>query len=193
MRLFKSITNPEIVALLSSGAIGVVPTDTLYGLVVGTAFPGSIERMYEVRQRPAEKGCITLLADKNQADDIVNWTHADRQLAQRYWPGPVSIILPVNDAVPEYLHPVNGTLAFRVPGSEVLRDLLQYTGPLLAPSANLAGAKPAATIAEAQAYFGDAIDFYIDAGDLSGNRPSTLIRNLDGEIDVLRGSLPDNS
>lgn len=191
MRLFKSITDPEVVALLSSGAIGVVPTDTLYGLVVGTTFPASIERMYEVRQRPAEKGCITLLADGSQANHLVDWTHADQQLAEKYWPGPVSIILPVNDTVPKYLHPVNGTLAFRVPAHGALRDLLQNTGPLLAPSANLAGVKPAVTVQEAQAYFDDNVDFYVDGGDLSGNQPSTLMRNQNGNVEVLRGRLPE--
>lgn len=190
MKIFKSIAEPEVAAMLRQGAIGVVPTDTLYGLVVSTKFPGSIDRMYEVRRRPAEKGCITLLANRSQADDIVRWTEADQRLAEEYWPGPVSIILSVTDAVSDYLHPVNHTLAFRVPSSEALRALLSRTGPLLAPSANLAGAKPAATIQEAQAYFGDNVDFYVDVGDLSDNQPSTLIRSRDGEVEVLRGSLP---
>jgi L-threonylcarbamoyladenylate synthase len=76
-----------------------------------------------------------------------------------------------------------------MPAHNQLRELLRQTGPLFAPSANSAGEKPAATIQEARAYFGEAVDFYVDAGDLSSNQPSTLIRLSDGEVKILRGTL----
>lgn len=192
MKIFKNITDPELVAMLRRGAVGVLPTDTLYGIVTSTAFPDSIERLYEVRNRSSLKGCITLLAGADQARDMIEWDKITRSAAQRYWPGPVSIVLPVSDVTPDYLHPMDGTLAFRVPDNKDLQALLWLTGPLFAPSANMAGEKPAATIDEAKAYFGDTIDFYVDAGDLSGNRPSTLIKPTPGGIEVLRGSLPNN-
>jgi len=177
--------------MLRRGAVGVLPTDTLYGIVTSTSFPAAIERLYEVRHRSSLKGCITLLADANQAREMIMWDTKNRAVAQKYWPGPVSIVLPVSASTPAYLHPVNGTLAFRVPDNKNLQALLWHTGPLFAPSANIAGEKPAATIEEAQAYFGDTIDFYVDAGDLSGNRPSTLIRPGREGIEVLRGALPN--
>lgn len=189
MKVFTSITDPEVIAMLRRGAVGVLPTDTLYGVVASTAFPDAIQRLYEVRDRTPLKGCITLIADQDQIADMMEWDDFDRKLADTYWPGPVSIVLPVAASTPAYLRPMDHTLAFRVPNKEDLRALLWLTGPLFAPSANLAGAKPAATIAEAQAYFGENVDFYVDAGDLSGNQPSTLIRQKDGGIDVLRGSL----
>ncbi len=176
--------------MLRRGAVGVLPTDTLYGVVASTAFPDAIERLYEVRHRSSLKGCITLIADKEQAANV-EWNKFDRKLASKYWPGPVSIVLPVSATTPAYLHPVDGTLAFRVPDRDDLRALLWHTGPLFAPSANPAGMKPAATIEKAQEYFGKHVDFYVDAGDLSGNQPSTLIRQKDGEVEVLRGSLPN--
>lgn len=191
MKVFTSLTDPELVAMLRRGAVGVLPTDTLYGVVAGTAFPDAIERLYEVRQRSSLKGCITLIADKDQASELVEWSDFDRTLAGRYWPGPVSIVLPVAHSIPAYLHPVDGTLAFRVPDKENLQALLWHTGPLFAPSANPAGMKPAASIEEAKKYFGDSVDFYVDAGDLSGNKPSALIRHKNGEVEVLRGSLPN--
>ena len=192
MKVFKSFTNPEVVAMLRRGAVGILPTDTLYGVVASTAFPDAIQRLYEVRHRSSLKGCITLIADKDQVSNLVKWDDYDRKLASKYWPGPVSIILPVVEYAPAYLHPIKGTLAFRVPNKEDLRALLWHTGPLFAPSANPAGLKPAATIEEAQQYFGDNVDFYIDAGDLSGNKPSTLIRQNNGQVEVLRGSLPNS-
>lgn len=189
MKVFKSITDPELVAMLRRGAVGVLPTDTLYGVVASTAYPDAIARLYEVRDRSSLKGCITLIADKDQASNLVIWNAFDRKLAGKYWPGPVSIVLPVAEHTPAYLHPINSTLAFRVPNKDDLRALLWHTGPLFAPSANSAGKKPATTIEEAKAYFGDQVDFYVDAGDLSGNQPSTLIRQKDGDVEVLRGSL----
>ncbi len=190
MKVFTSLTDPEVVAMLRCGAVGVLPTDTLYGVVASTAFPDAIERLYEVRHRSSLKGCVTLIADKDQVSNLVEWNSFDRKLASKYWPGPVSIVLPVVEYTPSYLHPVKRTLAFRVPDKEDLRTLLWHVGPLFAPSANLAGMKPAVTVEEAQKYFDNAVDFYIDTGDLSGNEPSTLIRQKDGDIEVLRGALP---
>lgn len=190
MKVFTRLTDPEVVAMLRRGAVGVLPTDTLYGVVASMAFPDAIERLYEVRHRSSLKGCITLIADKDQASNLIEWNRFGRKIASQYWPGPVSIVLPVAEYTPRYLHPVSGTLAFRVPDKEDLRALLWHTGPLFAPSANPAGMKPATTIDEVRKYFGDAVDFYVDAGDLSGNQPSTLIREKDGAIEVLRGSLP---
>lgn len=189
MKIFESITDPELVAMLRRGAVGVLPTDTLYGVVASVAFPDAIERVYQVRNRASLKGCITLLADAQQADGHVVWNSFDRKLARQYWPGPVSIVLPAHPDVPDYLHPVRGTLAFRVPDREDVRALLWHVGPLLAPSANPAGQRPAATIQGAKEYFGNRVDFYVDAGDLSGNKPSTLIRQKDGQVEVLRGRL----
>jgi L-threonylcarbamoyladenylate synthase len=192
MEVFTSLTDPEVVAMLRRGAVGVLPTDTLYGAVASTALPDAIERLYKVRHRSSLKGCIILIADKDQASGLVEWNGYGRKLAGKYWPGPVSIVLPVSERTPSYLRPVEGTLAFRVPDKEALQTLLWHTGPLFAPSANLAGMKPAATIEEAQKYFGDSVDFYVDAGDLSGNKPSTLIRQNNGDVEVLRGSLPNS-
>lgn len=177
--------------MVCRGAVGILPTDTLYGVVASTHFPKSIDRLYEVRNRSSLKGCIMLLADTDQARDMIVWNKDNRAVAQKYWPGPVSIILPVSADAPKYLHPVDGTLAFRVPDNKNLQALLWHTGPLFAPSANMAGEKPATTIKEAQAYFGDTVDFYVDVGDLSKNKPSTLIRASNNKIEVLRGRLPN--
>lgn len=191
MRIFNSITDPELVTIINDGAIGVLPTDTLYGLVASTAHPDAIERIYQVRQRAPLKGCITLLADSRQADSHVVWDDFRQKVADKYWPGPVSIVLPVRDDVPAHLHPIDGTLAYRVPRDQNLRTLLGQVGPLFAPSANPAGEVPAGTIQQAMSYFGDSVDFYVDMGDLSANDPSVLIRPNDGQVEVLRGQLVD--
>ncbi len=189
MKVYKTLSDPDVFAALVRGAIGVIPTDTLYGIVASIGFPDAIQRVYEARSRPPQKSCIILIADVGQVSDMIDWNDFDRGLARQYWPGPVSIVLPVRPNTPTFLRPMDGALAFRVPDDDELRALLRHTGPLIAPSANLAGEKPASTIAEAQGYFGENVDLYVDAGDLSGNQPSALIRQKDGVVEVLRGSL----
>jgi tRNA threonylcarbamoyl adenosine modification protein (Sua5/YciO/YrdC/YwlC family) len=79
-----------------------------------------------------------------------------------------------------------GDLAVRIPSRPELNRLLERTGPLLTSSANHPGEPPASNVTEAQAYFGDQVDFYVDGGDLSGRPPSTVARLTDGHLEVLR-------
>jgi L-threonylcarbamoyladenylate synthase len=93
----------------------------------------------------------------------------------------VSIVLPSIDEEFEFLSRGTDSIAFRLPSDERVRELLKRTGPLVAPSANLEGQPPATDIVSAKNYFGDAVDFYLDAGELEG-KASTLIRiDDDGE------------
>ncbi|MGH7196828.1 MAG: L-threonylcarbamoyladenylate synthase [Candidatus Saccharimonadales bacterium] len=184
MRKFAKLDEPEIIASLKTGGIGVIPTDTLYGIVARAADQTAVERVYKVRGRAPEKPCIVLVSDLTQIPDKTAWTRAHYDLAARYWPGPLSLVAPITET-PTYLHRGTGSLAYRVPENGELRKLLSATGPLIAPSANLEGEPPATTIEQAKAYFGDAVDFYVDYGELK-NEPSTLVSVEAGQPKVLR-------
>ena len=106
-------------------------------------------------------------------------------ILKRLWPGKVSAVLPCSDEQWAYLHRGTGTVAFRLPDDAGLRALLRETGPLVAPSANPQGEPPAKTIEDAEGYFGDTVDFYVDGGLLDGE-PSTLVKIENGNIVVLR-------
>ena len=98
----------------------------------------------------------------------------------------MSIILSCGTSVPEYLHRGTHTLAFRVPDDPQLKNLLKESGPLIAPSANPEGLPPATNIEEAQKYFGDTVDFYINDGERAGS-PSTVISlGEDGSVVTVR-------
>ncbi len=128
------------------------------------------ERIIELKNRPEDKKFIVLIGEEEDLELFgVELNRFQQEVIKKYWPGPVSLILPTP----------GGNLAFRLPAKESLRDLLQQTGPLIAPSANPSGALPATSIEEAKNYFGDKVDFYIDAGKLTG-QPSRLI-DLTGE------------
>ncbi|HSH18666.1 MAG TPA: Sua5/YciO/YrdC/YwlC family protein, partial [Candidatus Saccharimonadales bacterium] len=102
-----------------------------------------------------------------------------------YWPGAVSVIIPCGPEL-AYLHLGTGGLAVRIPDLPDLLELLQATGPLTTSSANLTGQPTATTVTQAQAYFADAVDFYVDGGNLSDRQPSTIVRIVDDAIEVVR-------
>lgn len=173
--------------MLLSGFVGVLPTDTLYGLVGCALKKETVERIYKLRKRELKKPMIVLVSSIDDLE-IFNITLDLRQkgVLKKIWPGKVSVVLECRGKKFQHLHRGKESIAFRVPSDAWLRKLLKKTGPLVAPSANLAGEKPAATYAQARKYFDEKIDFYVDFGRLS-SKPSTLI-NLDkkGTVQVLR-------
>lgn len=185
MNYFYNRLDPDIVELLKNGSVGVLRTDTLYGIVASAANHSAVERVYAARKRDKGKASIILIADESQLLSPVP-EHA-KTILRDNWPGPVSIILPVDASVPEWLHRGTGGLAYRVPDDEQLREFLSKTGPLIAPSANLEGQPPARSVAEAVHYFGDSVDFYVDGGICKNIQPSKLIRvEPGGEVVQLR-------
>lgn len=177
---------------LRKGAVGVIPTDTLYGIVANALNKASVERVYGARKRTPTKPMIILLPGLSYLKRFGISVSAQRaRVLKRFWPGKISIIFPVPRGSFSYLHRGTNSLAFRVPDNPRILKVLQRTGPLVAPSANLEGKKPAATVKEAFDYFDDSIDFYVDSGRLYG-KPSTLISfPSDHEVVVLReGSIP---
>ncbi len=178
----------DIVEALSNGKIGVIPTDTLYGLVGSALLPKTVERIYRVRNRDPKKPCIILI---DSYDDLkkfgvtINKIILQRIVQDQIWPGKVSIILPCTDQRFEYLTRGTENLAFRMPHVPELRKLIAQTGPLIAPSANTEGDSPASTIASAREYFGNSVDFYVDDGERI-SPPSKIIRFEEGQIIVVR-------
>ncbi len=105
---------------------------------------------------------------------------------QENWAGAVSVVLPFEKEEMKYLSGGGNTIAFRMPDKKDLLDLLEKTGPLIAPSANPEGLSPAKNIEEARMYFGDSVDFYEDEGEIENTKGSTLVEIVGGEVRVLR-------
>lgn len=168
--------------LMKPTAVGVIPTDTVYGIVARASDRDAVTRLYWLKHREHKPG--TMIAAN--IDQLVELGFKRRylQAVERFWPGAVSVVIPCPEL--EYLHQGVQSLAVRIPENEKLRDLLAHTGPLLTSSANQPGEPPANTVAEARGYFGDAVDFYEDGGDISGMKPSTVIRMVDDAVEVLR-------
>ncbi len=179
--------NEKLAETLLQGKIAVMPTDTIYGIVAKAENREAVERVYAARGRDSRKPCIILIGEEEQLEKF-SIALSEKQKAElgKYWPGPISIVFNCPAENLEYLHRGTKSLAFRLPANLMLRELLLKAGPLVAPSANTEGAAPARTIAEAEKYFGDSVDFYADGGTLEG-APSRVVKlNADGRADIIR-------
>ena len=177
----------SIADILMQGGVGVIPTDTLYGLVGSALIPEAVDRIYDLKHRDSKKPLIVLISDLVQLEQFgIELSQGLLVQLGAYWPGPYTIILPTLDDQFEYLSRGTDTIAFRLPSNEELCALISEVGPLVAPSANTEGVPPATTVEQAQKYFGTDVEFYIDGGELD-NKASTILR-LDGDaVEVIRG------
>ena len=166
----------EVIKILKSSGVGVIPTDTLYGLVGNAFSKEAVKRIYKIKGREKNKKLIILISSLKDLEKFeIKVNSVQHSVLNKFWPGKVSIILKGK--------------AFRLPNKKSLIEILKKTGPLVAPSANPSGLQPAMTIKEAKEYFGDNVDFYLAGGKLK-SEPSTLIKiNKIGEIEVLRGNI----
>lgn len=184
MQIFDDINSPKIVELLRNGAVGVLRTDTLYGVVCSATNEQSVQRVYSLKGRDETKPPIVLVAATKQLFDTP--AAIERAVLDTVWPGPVSVVLASTNA-PSWIRRGNNSVAYRIPANDALQQLLAAAGPLIAPSANPQGHSPAMTIDAAIEYFSDSIDFYVDGGHVTDALPSQLIRITNsGEIERLR-------
>ena len=150
-----------------------MPTDTVYGLVGQALNPLAAAKIKKLKERRSNKPFIILLsalADLRQFN--LKPPPTMLEIIKQVWPGPVSIIF-------------TKKLSFRLPAPIWLRRFIRQTGPLIATSANIAGAPPSRSILQAKKYFGRRVDFYLP-GESRGTKPSTLIKIRNGKIIVLR-------
>jgi len=168
--------NQQIINIIAErikqGEIGVIPTDTIYGIVCSAFNKNSVEKLYKIRKRSKDKPMIVLIGS------VSDLKLFNINTIVKNWPEKTSIVFDCNDF--EYLHRGKKSLAFRLPHNKDLINILKISGPIVAPSANIEGGKPAENIKEAKSYFGDKIDFYLDVGTIK-SKPSKIIY-LNNEI-----------
>jgi len=184
MGTYRTVTDPAVVSLLTDGAVGVLPTDTVYGIVARAADRTAVARLYRIKHREGKPGTL-IAANIEQLTELgIDATSLER--VAPLWSAPISIVLPVDSHL-TYIDQGKASLAVRIPQLPDLQRLLEQTGPLLTSSANLPGEPPASTVPEAQDYFGDAVDFYVDGCDMSVSISSTVaLLTAEGALSILR-------
>ncbi len=177
----------KAISVLKKGGLVAYPTDTVYGLGACMTDIAAVDRIFQVKGRPKGMALPVLLANRTQIEEIVTSVpRAAQLLADVFFPGALTIILPKSDAVPDIITGGGKTIAFRIPNHPVPIALIKQLGkPIVGTSANLSGLNSALTAAEVMKQIGDKIDMVIDGGRCSGGTESTVI-DLSGDKPVIR-------
>ncbi|MDE3106405.1 MAG: threonylcarbamoyl-AMP synthase [Acidobacteriota bacterium] len=167
----------QAVASLQNGNVVAIPTDTFYGLAVDPVNLRAVERIYEIKKRARHKPLSLLVADVPQAYELARGldTAFDR-LAEKFWPGPLTLVVKAGSKLPLRVTANTGNVALRVPEAEIPRAIVSQLGlPITATSANLAGL-PECTYAQGvRDQLGDKIPLIVDGGPTARSTATTIV------------------
>jgi tRNA threonylcarbamoyl adenosine modification protein (Sua5/YciO/YrdC/YwlC family) len=160
---------------IKRGELVGVPTDTVYGLAADPYDEAALEKLYSLKGREENKPIAILVASLEQGLLLGAMSDRALDLADKYWPGPVTLVVPRLDTAPQWLGDLSKrTIGLRCPDHPVALELLEMTGPLAVTSANLSSDDPTQSAADARATFGDEVLTYLE-GPAGGGAPSTLV------------------
>jgi L-threonylcarbamoyladenylate synthase len=174
------------VDVLKNGGLVAFPTDTVYGLAAPAFEAASIERLYVVKGRNSAKAIAILLGGVQQLPQVTaHMTPLAARLAERFWPGPLTLVVPRHPALPTVLAP-DATIGVRMPDHPVALALLRLAGPLAVTSANLTGGANACRAQEVLQQLNGRIHLLLDGGATPGGVPSTVVDCTGAAPAVLR-------
>jgi len=179
------------VEAIRRGEVVAFPTDTLYGLAVDPRSEVALEALFALKGRSADRVVALVGATLAQADEVADIEGTARRLADRFWPGPLTLVVPARPQVASLARSADRLVGIRVPAHPVARALAEACGhALTATSANVSG-QPATSSPEDVARALPGVAVLVDAGPSPGGPPSTLIEAVTGDIRLLReGVLP---
>ena len=190
---------------IEAGECIVLPTDTVYGIGADAFSPDAVQRLLDAKGRGRDMPPPVLIGESSLIRALaVDVPEEAKELIERHWPGPLTIICRMQPSLRMDLGDNENTIALRVPDHALAREILRRTGPMAVSSANQSGQPAALTCDEAVDQLGDTVSVYLDGGELagSGGAPSTIVdftRSDDGEIlrvgalsvAVIRETLPE--
>ena len=179
------------VELLREGEIVALPTETVYGLAADALNPIAVAKIFEAKERPRFDPLIVHLPDRESLEKVVDLPAQHRQLilklADTFWPGPFTMVLPKREIVPEIVTAGLETVAVRVSAHSVFSEVIRGFGkPLAAPSANRFGRVSPTTAQHVLDDLKDQIPLIIDGGPTAHGIESTIVAICDGKINILR-------
>lgn len=176
----------DAATVIRAGGIVAYPTDTFYGLAVDPRNRDAVLRLFAVKGRPETSALTLIAADMEQARAAGEFAAAEAHLAGRWWPGPLTIVVPAHPALAREALAGGATVGLRVPDNAVARALARSAGfCVTATSANRSGAAPAASAADVAAAL-PGIDVVLDAGPSRADVPSTIVTWRDGQMTLVR-------
>ncbi|MGN1298378.1 MAG: L-threonylcarbamoyladenylate synthase [Candidatus Scatovivens sp.] len=174
--------------LIRKGKIVVFPTETVYGIGTNGLDEQAVKRLYEVKQRPINKP-ISLLVSNMEMVNLVakDITEIEYKIMEKFFPGPLTIILKKKKIVPDILTAGQDTVGVRMPSGKIARKLLEYANiPIAAPSANISGMPSGINLQEIKKQFKGKVDYFIDGGKCQLGISSTIVQVVDGKPQILR-------
>lgn len=191
---------------IERGQLVVIPTDTVYGVAANAFDPEAVKRLLAAKGRGRDAPPPVLIATFDSFEALAEQIPPEaRALADAFWPGGLTIIVPARSSLSWDLGDTGGTVALRMPAHLVTRELLRETGPLAVSSANRSGQPAAMTAADAQRMLGDSVAVYLDTGesgqdyaDAAAGTGSTIVDvtatlKPDGQVKVVReGVIPSS-
>jgi L-threonylcarbamoyladenylate synthase len=168
----------EAARLIGAGQAVAVPTETVYGLAADATSGDAVAHVYAAKGRPSFNPLIVHVASLEEAERIASFGDCARDLARRFWPGPLTLVLPLrpDSAIASIVTAGLGTIALRVPAHRAMRDLLVATGrPLAAPSANASGRLSPTRAEHVLAGLGGRIPLIVDDGPTHHGLESTIV------------------
>jgi L-threonylcarbamoyladenylate synthase len=188
-----TLSIPQIVEALQQGKTIVYPTETCYGLGCDATNADAVSRIFEIKHRQQDKSVLVVASDPSIMMDYIDWTPALEKIAERYWPGPLTVVVRAKNGheLASGVKSEDGTIAFRITDHPLASLLSKELGkPIVSTSANLASHESPYDISAVRAMFDTSSpqpDIIIDAGKLADHAPSTVIRlQKDGKFHVLR-------
>lgn len=176
------------VELIKKGKIVVFPTETVYGIGTNGLDEKAIKRLYEIKQRPLNKPISLLVSNMEMVNLIAkDITETEYKIMEKFFPGPLTIILKKKEIVPDILTAGQDTVGVRMPSGEIARKLVEYANvPIATPSANISGEPSGTNLQEIKKHFEGKVDYFIDGGNSELGLASTIVQVIDGKPQILR-------
>ncbi len=178
----------EAAKWILAGRIVALPTDTLYGLASDPFSAAAVDALFAAKGRPGERAIPLIAADREQVERVLGpLTPLARTLADRGWPGPLTLVVSAPRSLAAAVTGGTGTVGVRVPNHEVARAIARMAGrPVTATSANVSGAPATDDPDRVEAALGDRIEMLVDVGRTAGGPPSTVVDVTGAEPRLIR-------
>jgi L-threonylcarbamoyladenylate synthase len=174
----------EASEVLNEGKLVLLPTDTVYGIAAIPTSKSAVEEIFQRKNRLDDQACAVLVSEASQASEIVVSSGEFELLSQRFWPGPLTVVIERAKHLNYFLGGDENSIGVRCPDHGFVRSLTKIVGPLAVTSANRSGTQTPETAKEAVQELGENL-LVIDGGKCKG-KPSTVVNLLANEIEILR-------
>ena len=173
---------------IKQGKIVVFPTETVYGIGTNGLDEQAVKKLYNVKQRPLNKPISLLVSNMEMVNQIAkDITEIEYKIMEKFFPGPLTIILKKKNIVPDIVTAGQDTVGVRMPSGEIANKLVKLSGvPIATPSANISGEPSGTNLQEIKKNFEGKVDYFIDEGECELGVSSTIVQVVDGKIQILR-------